>query len=125
MISSEEDEKESVQVPAAKKKIAVLKSIKGNYNKPHCCLYCQKILPNIARHLETVHKDETEVAKVLLNPKKSKSRRKMWLDLVNRGDFEHNHSVLGKGHGLIIPKYAFSGSEDTKAHSDYLPCANC
>lgn len=55
------------------KKITVLEARKtsaGNYdNKKHACLYCEKFLANMARHLTLVHANELEVAKILILPK--------------------------------------------------------
>lgn len=90
-------------------------------NKLHSCLYCNKQLPNIARHYETVHKKEVSVAKILTHPKKSKERRRMWEELVNKGDFAHNIEVIEKGKGMIIPKRR---AERNKCES-LVPCAHC
>lgn len=91
-------------------------------NKKHNCLYCYKLYPNIARHLERKHKDEIDVAKVLILPKKSYERRKAWEKLVNEGDFAHNYNVLEKGDGQIIPKYRCSNREKS---IKLIPCTVC
>lgn len=109
------------------KKITVLEARKtsaGNYdNKKHACLYCEKLLANMARHLTLVHANELEVAKILILPKKSKQRRQLWEELVNKGDYQHNFAVIEKGHGIVIPKYRKSSrSVEVK---DYIPCYNC
>ena len=99
------------------------KTDKGNYtNKRHACLYCDKVMPNMARHLTLKHQNESEVAKILLLPKKTKERRLMWEELVNRGDFNHNYSVIEKGNGIVIPKYR---KNDTTEVKDYVPCYYC
>ena len=67
--------------------------------------FCEKLLPNIARHLTLVHPDEAEVAKILNVRKGSKERRELWGILVNKGDFHHNYDVLEKSTGCLIPKY--------------------
>lgn len=92
----------------------VPKNARGN-------LKCEKMIANIARHLELAHKGEVEVARILVFPKKSKERRKMWEELVYRGDFAHNISVLEKGAGIIIPKKSSKCCEI----KDLIPCENC
>lgn len=100
----------------------VPKNSKGNLkNKLHACFFCEKMIANIARHLELSHKTEVQVARVLAFPKKSKERRKMWEELVNKGDFAHNISVLEKGTGIMIPK---KRSENCEI-KDLIPCENC
>ena len=100
------------------------KNSKGNIdNKKHACVFCEKLFPNIARHLEKKHKNEKEVVQILLEKKKSKERRAMWSALVNKGDFAHNFSVLEEGKGTIISKYR-SKKEDPVV-KDYLPCQYC
>lgn len=100
----------------------VPKNSNGNLkNKLHACFFCEKMIANIARHLELAHKTEVEVATILVFPKKSKERRKMWEELVNKGDFAHNISVLEKGAGIMIPK-----KRSTKCEiKDLIPCENC
>lgn len=108
------------------KKISVLKTginSKGRRdNKSHVCVYCDTFTTNVARHLSLKHQNEPEVAKILILPKRSKERRKMWDVLVKKGDFNHNYGVLEKGNGIFIPKYRAKTDNDCKA---YLPCQFC
>lgn len=86
-------------------------------------LFCEKLYPNIARHLSNKHSAEHEVAKILVLPKKSKLRRKAWEELVNRGDFSHNYHVIDKGYGMVIPKYrSKKGNENVRS---LIPCQSC
>lgn len=40
-------------------------TIKGiRESKKHCCLYCNKMYPTIARHLERQHSNEIKVGKI-------------------------------------------------------------
>lgn len=56
----------------------VQKNSKGNIkNKVHACLFCEKVKPNVARHLKFSHKNEIEVAKILIHQKGNKGRRKL------------------------------------------------
>ena len=106
--------------------IRLLKSAKNSKgklaNKPHACVFCQKMYQNIARHLTLVHKDESDVARILNLTKNSKERRKAWEVLVNQGDYSHNYTVREQGQGLIVPKYR---SEDGQDACKYLPCEYC
>ena len=92
--------------------------------KNHSCLYCEKQISKMARHLEQVHADELEVAKVLNLTKKSKERRAAWAALVNKGDFNHNYSVIENGSGCIIPRYRARPTQLSQT-SDYVPCEYC
>lgn len=95
---------------------------KGNrIDKHHCCLYCERFYSKIARHLEQVHHEELEVAKVLMLKKGSKERRQAWLAIVNKGDFNHNHQAMEKGHGLLIPKRRVASKE----MPTFIPCEFC
>ena len=61
-------------------KLYVQQSVVGGKKrqlKNHSCLYCEKQISKMARHLEQVHADELEVAKVLNLTKKSKERREL------------------------------------------------
>ena len=92
-------------------------------NKKHCCVYCEKLLPNIARHMTRKHKNEIDVGRIFAYPKSSKQRRQLWGELVNKGNFSHNFNVLQSGKGTIIPKYR-SGKTETKINN-LLPCQYC
>ena len=80
MVSDSEDdgEKSDIFPMLNVKKISFQgteKNENGNIkNKLHACLYCDKLLANIARHLELVHSKEHAVCKILMLPKK-KARR--------------------------------------------------
>lgn len=129
MVSDSEDdgEKSDIFPMLNVKKISFQgteKNENGNIkNKLHACLYCDKLLANIARHLELVHSKEHAVCKILMLPKKKKSkgRRRMWEEQVNKGDFSHNISVFERGNGMIIPK---KRSENCTV-SDLVPCNKC
>lgn len=96
---------------------------KGNLNnKKHACLFCEKLFPNIARHITNKHASELDVAKILLLPKKSKQRRMAWQKLVNKGDYAHNYSVLEANNGTAIPRYR---SRKQQERSNFVFCYSC
>ena len=92
------------------------------YDKKHYCLYCSKPYSKMARHLESAHGKELDVAKSLSFPKRSKER-KMQLDYIrNRGNYAHNAAVMESGKGELVafkrpPKYAQG--------NDFMHCAYC
>lgn len=49
--------------------LIVSKSQKKGANKKYFCMYCKKLHTKLARHLETVHKNEADVKKFILLPK--------------------------------------------------------
>ncbi|XP_042578913.1 uncharacterized protein LOC122137225 [Cyprinus carpio] len=55
------------------------------YTKKHYCLFCEKPQSKIARHLELVHGDQSEVAKAISSPKNSKERKLQLTILRKRG----------------------------------------
>ncbi|KAL0152273.1 hypothetical protein M9458_051996, partial [Cirrhinus mrigala] len=74
----------SKEVKKAKQKSARKMTIKRSqrnpegkriWNKKQYCVYCEKAQSKIARHLERSHSSESEVAKALSFPKRSKKRR--------------------------------------------------
>jgi len=67
------------------------------YTKKHYCLFCEKPLSKIARHLELVHKDQSEVTKAISSPKNSKERKLQLTILRKQGNRAHNIDVIRKG----------------------------
>ena len=119
----EHDDSGSVVFGKLDQSLCVQKRVEKR-GKRHSCVYCEKLYDNIARHMERMHSDQNEVAKILNFPKGSKERRVAWGELVNKGDYNHNRNALSRGTGVIIPKYRprAKGSENA---SIYLPCQFC
>ena len=44
--------------------------------------------------------------------------------MVNKGDFNHNYSVIENGSGCIIPRYRARATQLSQT-SDYVPCEYC
>ncbi|XP_051789917.1 uncharacterized protein LOC114649549 isoform X2 [Erpetoichthys calabaricus] len=92
------------------------------YDKKQFCLFCGKSYAKIARHIEQIHHNETEVAKALQFPRKSKERR-LQIDLLrNRGNFAHNVEVLKMGKGMLVPRRQPRNCLPSK---DFAHCLNC
>ncbi|XP_064208087.1 uncharacterized protein LOC135263699 isoform X2 [Anguilla rostrata] len=116
--TTEDKERDTVSIKAIKKK----EDGSRGYMKKQFCLFCEKSVSKIARHLEQVHSNEPEVAKALVFPKGSKGR-KIHLELLrNKGNFAHNVSVIKTGSGELVP-----GKQPQKdAHGkDFMHCAYC
>lgn len=94
--------------------------------KMQCCVYCEKLIIKVPRHMEKKHENEIEVAKILVMPKRSKERKNAWMTLVSKGNYSHNCNVLREGKGTVIPKYR-PRSEDMVLYTkdEYLPCQFC
>ena len=99
---------------------------KQAYDKVSYCTFCSKgITSKMARHLVTVHKDQAEVMKILLMPKRSKRRMDALSLLTNEGNFKHNSEVLKAGEGQIV--VACRNPIGSQVHNprEYLPCSIC
>ena len=55
----------------------------NKWDKKHCCKFCQKLVTKMSSHLQRVHKEEVEVAHVLVMTKGSIERRQAWTKLLN------------------------------------------
>lgn len=96
------------------------------YDKVNCCTFCMKLISSkIARHLLNVHRDQAEVIKVLLLPKRSKERVNALSLLVNEGNFKHNSQVLKAGEGQIVVACRNAVGSQLHNPSEYLPCDIC
>ncbi|XP_028296545.1 uncharacterized protein LOC114461667 isoform X3 [Gouania willdenowi] len=96
---------------------------KKYHEKKNYCLFCYKPQSKIARHLERKHPDETEVASVIILPKKSKQRR-IGLDLLRKqGNRTHNIETLQKGKGTLVA--CKRQSNDHSIPADYQHCFAC
>ncbi|XP_016309115.1 uncharacterized protein LOC107663407 isoform X2 [Sinocyclocheilus anshuiensis] len=92
------------------------------YNKRHYCLYCCKPYAKMARHLESSHANESDVAKALSFPKSSKERKKQLDYIRNRGNYAHNAAVMESGKGELVPYKRPSKEAQGK---DFMHCAYC
>ena len=101
---------------------------KRSWKKDHCCLYCQKSVSKMARHLIDCHRLENEVKKAYDLPVKSPQRRKLLEQLMCVGDYYHNMDVLEKGFGDLIVLRRPTEQECLARqiqYSDYTPCPGC
>lgn len=91
--------------------------------KRNCCLFCKKLYTKIARHLETIHSNESEVKKFSLLPKKCTERLKIIDTIRRKGNFQYNtNRNVGKGDLIVCRRPQASKNKEVK---DYLPCTKC
>lgn len=92
---------------ACSSSIKVVEVRKNNFNKMirdkrYSCYYCQKMVGQIAKHLEKKHSNEIEVSKILAMPKNSKKRRDEFSKILKVGNYYHNCEVLTLKEGSLI-----------------------
>ncbi|XP_059896821.1 M-phase phosphoprotein 8 isoform X2 [Gadus macrocephalus] len=92
-------------------------------SKEHFCLYCKNPFRRLLRHLERTHSNETEVTHAMHFPKDSKIKHTLLDQIRNKGDYEHNCSVLQSGEGEIVTKKNMNNA--MLSDRDYLPCQHC
>lgn len=90
--------------------------------KKQFCVYCQKSNTKIARHLERLHSNETDVAYALSFPKKSKRRHMLLEQLRKKGNYQHNIEVIRNGSGDIVMQ---KQTKRKRSVREYLPCQYC
>lgn len=89
--------------PKAKISVQKILPCGRKWDKKHSCLYCGKLYSKMARHLESKHNNEIEVGKALAYKKGSRERKNELHQLLHRGDFKHNKSVIDSKNGFLIP----------------------
>ncbi|XP_066515340.1 uncharacterized protein [Hoplias malabaricus] len=92
------------------------------YKKQQYCLYCEKPFSKISRHLQYVHRNESDVAKAFSFDKKSKERRVRLRLLISRGNFVHNAVVSSEGKGDLV---ACRRPKKPAFTHDFTHCIHC
>lgn len=92
------------------------------WDKAHYCLYCKKSNLKMARHLQRMHSDETDVAHSFSFPLGSKTRKTLLESIRNKGDWQHNLKVSEEGTGELV---TWKRPSKKAPVSDYLPCQHC
>ena len=91
--------------------------------KYNACLFCQKKVSKLPRHLTAVHKDELQVKKLLTLPKKSSEKVKMLDILRKEGNLKFNKNVnVNKGELIVIRR---SKKSKKKTAMEYTACVIC
>ena len=95
-----------------------MKSQKRNY-----CIFCTKLQSQLARHLETVHRNEPDVKKFSVLPKNNPERKKIIQTLRRNGNFKFNtDSKLNDGQLIVCRR---PNEKYNKRATDFIACANC
>lgn len=97
-------------------------SNQSKYNKKQFCLYCKKAVSKLARHLESAHNDQPDVARAFSFNKRSRERRDLLCFLEKRGNFDHNAIVVNTGSGEMV---ACRRATTAKQSVDYRHCKFC
>lgn len=74
------------------------------YSRRNYCYVCRKGMTKIARHLLTHAHEEPDIANAFALPKNSKERKRLLMDLRNRGNYKHNQEVLMTNSGHLKPR---------------------
>ncbi|XP_074107774.1 uncharacterized protein LOC141533023 [Cotesia typhae] len=105
---------------------AELSSKKGNAKKDRCC-YCEKEYFKIARHLETVHKNELEVQSFIKLLKGSSERKDEIAVLRKRGNHMFNMKQKRKEDGTpgIIKTVRCPNKTSKQSGGNWAVCSKC
>lgn len=90
--------------------------------KLNFCFLCGKACSKIARHFKLHKKDNVEIAAAFKLRKSSKQRAQVLEVLRNRGNYQHNKSVLIKGSGEIKVKRLPKDGFDTQKFEYCMYC---
>jgi hypothetical protein len=100
------------------------KNAEGNYLDKGCfCIYCQKWVGRLDRHLISLHSSEIGVRRWLAQEDKKAKNYKLTV-LVNKGNDLHNLKVLEKVFGELIVKRGPADAENANPDK-YMPCDLC
>ncbi|XP_077269159.1 uncharacterized protein LOC143901075 [Temnothorax americanus] len=91
--------------------------------KKNFCYYCKKFQSKIARHLENVHKLESDVKKFSLLPKGNLERKKIIETIRRKGNFIHNTDPSVNTGALVVCRRPAKNSRKTVR--DFTCCAKC
>lgn len=97
-------------------------SNQSKYNKKQFCLYCKKAVSKLAKHLESAHNDQPDVARAFSFNKRSRERRDLLRFLKKRGNFDHNATVINLGSEEMV---ACRRPTTAKRSDDYRHCKFC
>ncbi|XP_057707363.1 uncharacterized protein LOC130926131 isoform X2 [Corythoichthys intestinalis] len=97
-------------------------SKQSKYNKKQHCFYCKKPISKLARHLESAHSTQPDVAKALSYDKRSRERRDLLRFLKKKGNFTHNARVINCGAGEMV---ACRRPKKTTQSDGYRHCRFC
>lgn len=129
-----EESDESDAEPLSRKQSSKKIWVSGTNNKPRqhfdkrdICFYCKisVLSTSLADHLARKHGSEDFVVETMDLPKRDPTRRKRLQVIRNKGNFEHNKSVLRNGGYLIVVQRPTATKEITDDIDTYAACNLC
>ena len=87
-------------------------------HKQHTCLYCEKKIFNISRHMIRNHSEEKDIQEAMILPKKSTERHNAWQKIIGQGDFNANIEMMKRYHP---PQFLVRRSDNNG--DDRIPCS--
>ena len=120
------NKKNSIEIQDNEKNTIFVCTTKNTYrriwDRKNSCIFCDKMVSNLYKHLISMHNKESQVSKLLCMRKGSIERSEIIKKIRNAGNYKHNISVLEKGTGHIIPsKRPKHGSNI----DEYMFCDSC
>jgi hypothetical protein len=92
------------------------------WDKKQYCPYCCEGFAKLPRHLESMHCEELDVIQACRFPRKSKERMRLLAVIRNKGNYQHNMSVMKSGSGILVPSKRPKTQIDA---SRYAVCKSC
>jgi len=94
------------------------KSTKRNY-----CIFCKKLQSQLARHLETIHRNESDVKKFAILPRKHPERLQIIETIRKNGNFIFNTQAQLNTGQLIVSRRP--NKKYDKDATDFTACVKC
>ncbi|XP_020298571.1 uncharacterized protein LOC109862834 isoform X2 [Pseudomyrmex gracilis] len=91
--------------------------------KQNCCVFCNKLQSQLARHLVTIHSNELEVKKFAVLPKLHPERKKIIETIRKKGNFKFNTQAELNSGQLIVSRRP--NEKTNKTAIDFIACVKC
>lgn len=91
--------------------------------KRNYCFFCMKSQSQLARHLETVHRNEHDVKKFAVLPKNNPERKKIIDAIRKNGNFKFNTNSNFNNGELIVCRRP--NEKYNKGSTDFVACIKC
>lgn len=105
---------------------------KRRYDRYNFCIFCEKIVLKLRRHLMNNHKNEQVIAEYIALfescPEESKDRRKrIMADLTLKGNYKYNKSLLNNSLSDKVPCSSYLPVKRPPKNKEYMPsdCITC
>ena len=86
------------------------------------CVYCEKRIWNVSRHMTRNHSKEALVEEALQHPLNSSNRRNAWKRITRLGDFDANIQLMKD---YKQPLFVVRKREPKPDKEEELPCSMC